>query len=118
MLEIASLDDEIELPFGFPVVVKALSDQRPHKTDVGGVALGVTDVDGLRAAARRIVARAPYIRQWIYSALLAVGRPQPGQPKVSETDAKQLVDWLPSSPRARHVAAREWRSPRRLWLRR
>jgi hypothetical protein len=30
----------------------------------------------------------------LYSALLTVGRPRPGQPKVSETDAKQLVDWL------------------------
>jgi acyl-CoA synthetase (NDP forming) len=56
VLKTASLDDKVELSFGFPVVVKALSDQLAHKTDVGGVVLGVADVDGVRAAARRIVA--------------------------------------------------------------
>lgn len=55
VLKTASLDD-IELPFGFPVVVKALSDQLAHKTDVGGVVLRVADADGVRAAARMIVA--------------------------------------------------------------
>lgn len=55
-VKLASLDDPIELPFGFPVVVKALSDRLPHKTEVGGVVLDVRDVAGIRAAARRIVA--------------------------------------------------------------
>ena len=54
-VKLASLDDPIELPCGFPVVVKALSDQLPHKTDVGGVVLDVRDAAGIRAAARRIV---------------------------------------------------------------
>lgn len=55
-VKLAALDDPIELPFGFPVVVKALSDRLPHKTEVGGVVLDVRDVAGIRAAARRIVA--------------------------------------------------------------
>lgn len=55
-LKTASIDEGVELPFGFPVVVKALSDQLAHKTDVGGIVLGVTDADGLCAAARTIVA--------------------------------------------------------------
>lgn len=55
-LKTASLDDDLGLPFGFPVVVKALSEQLAHKSDAGGVVLGVAGADGLRAAARRIVA--------------------------------------------------------------
>jgi acyl-CoA synthetase (NDP forming) len=54
-LKVASLEEDPELPFDFPVVVKALSDQLAHKTDAGGVVLGVADIDGLRAAAHRIV---------------------------------------------------------------
>jgi hypothetical protein len=54
-LKTASLDEDVELPFGFPVVVKALSNQLAHKTDAGGVVLGVTDLDGLREAVRTIV---------------------------------------------------------------
>jgi acyl-CoA synthetase (NDP forming) len=54
-IKTASLEDDIALPFGFPVVVKALSDQLAHKTDAGGVVLDVTDQGGLRRAARRIV---------------------------------------------------------------
>lgn len=53
-LKTASIDDEVTLPFGYPVVVKALSDQLAHKTDVGGVVLGVADADALRAAVRKI----------------------------------------------------------------
>ncbi|WP_433869152.1 acetate--CoA ligase family protein [Saccharopolyspora sp. CA-218241] len=55
-LETTSLEEDIELPFEFPVAVKALSDQLAHKTDVGGVVLGVTDVAGVRKAVRTIVA--------------------------------------------------------------
>jgi acyl-CoA synthetase (NDP forming) len=38
------------LPFGFPVVVKVCSEQIPHKTEVGGVVLGVKSQDELQAA--------------------------------------------------------------------
>ena len=38
------------LPFSYPVAVKALSDEFAHKSDVGGVTLGVRDGDALLAA--------------------------------------------------------------------
>lgn len=46
---------EIDPPFEFPVAVKVLEADLPHKSDVGGVVLGVTDRSGLRTAARTIV---------------------------------------------------------------
>lgn len=39
-----------KLPFGFPVVAKVCSAQIPHKTEVGGVVLGIQDQAGLDAA--------------------------------------------------------------------
>jgi acyl-CoA synthetase (NDP forming) len=42
------------LPFPYPVAVKVLSGAIAHKTDVGGVVLGVTDAQGLLAAIARI----------------------------------------------------------------
>jgi succinyl-CoA synthetase beta subunit len=42
------------LPFSYPVAVKVLSAEIAHKTDVGGVVLGVADGDGLLAAIRKI----------------------------------------------------------------
>lgn len=38
------------LPFDYPVVVKVCSPEIPHKTEVGGVVLGVADRTGLNAA--------------------------------------------------------------------
>ena len=43
-------DEVPALPFGYPVAAKVLSAEIPHKTDVGGVVLGIEDADGLRAA--------------------------------------------------------------------
>jgi succinyl-CoA synthetase beta subunit len=45
-------EDAIALPF--PVAVKLLSDQVVHKSDVGGVMLGVTDAASLAAAATHV----------------------------------------------------------------
>jgi len=56
VLEVTALDEPIDVPFDFPVVVKALSAELPHKTDAGGVVLGVEDGAGIRAAAKQIVA--------------------------------------------------------------
>jgi succinyl-CoA synthetase beta subunit len=42
------------LPFGYPVVVKALSAELAHKTEAGGVVLNVANGDALLAAIRQI----------------------------------------------------------------
>jgi acetate---CoA ligase (ADP-forming) len=44
------------LPFSYPVAVKALCAEIAHKTDVGGVVLGVTDGEALIAAIQNIAA--------------------------------------------------------------
>jgi acetate---CoA ligase (ADP-forming) len=44
------------LPFAYPVAVKVLCAEIAHKTDVGGVALGIADGKGLLAAIRKIAA--------------------------------------------------------------
>jgi acetyltransferase len=43
---------------GYPVVLKILSPQITHKTDVGGVAVGLLAAEGVRAGFERIVASA------------------------------------------------------------
>ncbi len=47
-------DGQAEMPFEGPVVVKLLHADVPHKTDVGGVVLGVQDAQGLQQAVARI----------------------------------------------------------------
>ena len=41
---------------GFPVVAKLVSAEVPHKSDVGGVIVGLKDADAVRAAFRKITA--------------------------------------------------------------
>jgi acyl-CoA synthetase (NDP forming) len=50
----ASVTRTPALPFPYPVAVKALAAGIVHKTDIGGVVLGVRDGDGLLAAMRDI----------------------------------------------------------------
>ena len=45
---------DVELPFGFPVVAKVLAAEIAHKTDAGGVVVGIESRDALVAAAKRI----------------------------------------------------------------
>ncbi len=52
--EAASAADSI----GYPVVVKVLSPDIPHKTEVGGVRLGLADAQQVRTAAGEVVANA------------------------------------------------------------
>ncbi len=52
----ASVDEAISIAdeLGYPVALKVAADEITHKTDVGGVELGIADADELRAAAQRI----------------------------------------------------------------
>lgn len=43
-----------ELPFDYPVVAKVLHEEIAHKSDVGGVVLGIADAPGLSNAVREI----------------------------------------------------------------
>jgi acyl-CoA synthetase (NDP forming) len=52
-IDLAELDG-IELPFDYPVAAKVLSDEIAHKTDVGGVVVGIRDRAELQAAAALI----------------------------------------------------------------
>jgi acyl-CoA synthetase (NDP forming) len=49
---------KIAKDLGFPVVLKIVSPQITHKSDVGGVALGIASADEAKAAFERIVASA------------------------------------------------------------
>ena len=56
----ASPDEAAEAAgaLGFPVALKIVSPQIAHKTEIGGVALGLADAGAVREAARGILARA------------------------------------------------------------
>lgn len=45
-------------PLPFPVAVKAISPELPHRTEAGAVRLGVADLAALKSAAREVVAAA------------------------------------------------------------
>jgi acetyltransferase len=47
---------------GFPVALKILSPDIPHKSDVGGVALGLDNADAVREAAQTMLARVRRLR--------------------------------------------------------
>ena len=52
----ASVDEAVEIAdqLGYPVALKVVADEITHKTDVGGVELGLADAEQLRDAAQRI----------------------------------------------------------------
>lgn len=53
-LDISSAESAFPLPMPYPVVVKVLSDEVPHKSDVGGVVLNVTNDEEVLRAIRTI----------------------------------------------------------------
>ena len=53
-VHVLSDGDTAGLPFGFPVAAKALSSVIPHKSDVGGVLLGINGPEALAAAVATI----------------------------------------------------------------
>ncbi|MGJ9413711.1 acetate--CoA ligase family protein [Aeromicrobium sp. CF4.19] len=54
--KVLSIDDEItSAPFDGPMVVKALTADLPHKSDAGGVVIGVVGTERLREATSQIV---------------------------------------------------------------
>jgi acyl-CoA synthetase (NDP forming) len=59
------------LPFAYPVVVKVLSAEISHKSDVGGVALGITDEAALAAAMAAMRARLPHARRALVQPMIS-----------------------------------------------
>jgi acetate---CoA ligase (ADP-forming) subunit beta len=55
-----SADEAVTLAgqIGYPVVLKIMSEDIPHKSDVGGVALNLNDADAVRSAYERVLSGA------------------------------------------------------------
>jgi acyl-CoA synthetase (NDP forming) len=66
------IDAEVPpLPFGYPVVVKVLSAEITHKSDVGGVALGLADATALAVAMAAMRARLPQAKRVLVQPMIA-----------------------------------------------
>jgi acyl-CoA synthetase (NDP forming) len=66
------IDAEVPpLPFAYPVAVKVLSGQITHKSDVGGVVLGLADAAALAAAMAAMRARLPQARRVLVQPMIA-----------------------------------------------
>jgi acetate---CoA ligase (ADP-forming) len=69
-----ALDIDVEvpqLPFAYPVAVKVLSAEITHKSDVGGVALGLADATALAAAMAAMRARLPQAKRVLVQPMIA-----------------------------------------------
>jgi acyl-CoA synthetase (NDP forming) len=67
----ADITDPPSLPFGYPVVLKVLSSAITHKSDVGGVTLGIADAASLMAAVAAMHARLPEARRVLVQPMIA-----------------------------------------------
>ena len=66
------IDAEVPpLPFAYPVAAKVLSAEITHKSDVGGVALGLADAAALAAAMAAMRARLPQARRVLVQPMIA-----------------------------------------------
>jgi acyl-CoA synthetase (NDP forming) len=59
------------LPFAYPVAVKVLAAELSHKSDVGGVALGIADAPALAAALAAMYARLPQARRVLVQPMIS-----------------------------------------------
>src|SRR5262249_33814091 len=59
------------LPFAYPVALKALSSAITHKSDVGGVMLGIADASALVAAITAMRRRLPQVRYILVQPMIA-----------------------------------------------
>jgi acyl-CoA synthetase (NDP forming) len=67
----ASTTEAPTLPFGYPLVLKALSSAITHKSDVGGVMLGIGDATALVAAIAAMRMRLPQVRRVLVQPMIA-----------------------------------------------
>ena len=59
------------LPFGYPVVLKVLSSEITHKSEVGGVVLGIADAPALSAAVAMMRSRLPHAQRVLVQPVIA-----------------------------------------------
>jgi acyl-CoA synthetase (NDP forming) len=79
------------LPFDYPVAVKALSAQIAHKSDLGGVVLGVREVTALKALAG-FRGRPPGDLDALAAALVALSRLAVADgPAIAEAEVNPLI---------------------------
>src|SRR5262249_11311163 len=67
----ANTEEAPTLPFGYPVVLKALSSAITHKSDVGGVTLGIPDATTLGAAIAAMRTRLTDLRRILVQPMIA-----------------------------------------------
>jgi succinyl-CoA synthetase beta subunit len=79
---------------GFPVVIKAQASELPHKSDVGGVLVGLADEDALRAGWDKLIASVKHHRPELeLDGVLVEAMGPRGLELV--VGAKRDVDWGP-----------------------
>jgi acetyltransferase len=85
--EVSDAEEAVQaaLEIGFPVALKILSPDITHKTDVGGVTLGLSSVEAVRQAAATMHVQVNNLRPDAKLQGFVV------QPMISQTDALELI---------------------------